>query len=81
MRKVPLSTWFGETPIDSSADVDQIKGDDGGIILGHHAFVEHEKVVAMDTGLWKAREKDTLKTVANGAYVWIRYNRLCVIRF
>ena len=42
-------TFFGEAPVDSSSDVNEVHRLDARVILGLHSLIENEEVVAVDS--------------------------------
>jgi len=49
----PRLALFGEIPVDSPADVNEVHGNDGRIVLGLCSFVEHQEVVSMNSSAWR----------------------------
>jgi len=60
----PRLALFGEIPVDSPADVNEVHGNDGRIILGLCSFVEHQEVVSMNSSAWWWSRSDVRRQLA-----------------
>ena len=48
-----IATVVGEIPVDSAPDIDEIHGDDAGVVFGLSSLVKYQKRVSVNSGSWR----------------------------